>query len=138
MVFGENRSQYITYNQKKYFWNVENQKISWNFVILYSFCFKSNGSTTYLISQIFQADGKKVSNWHSLKLMIEFKPRFERSIFQTFWRPDFGARFLFIELDTSNFGYLLISSFCWTLLSLRKIGQHLYYTFYKGPPLNFG
>ena len=32
----------------------------------------------------------------------------ERSIFQTFWKPDFGARFLFIELDTSNFGYLLI------------------------------
>ena len=31
-----------------------------------------------------------------------------RSIFQTFWNPDFGARFLFIELDASNFGYLLI------------------------------
>ena len=35
----------------------------------------------------------------------------ERSIFQTFWKPDFGARFLFIELDTSNFGYLLIFYF---------------------------
>ena len=32
----------------------------------------------------------------------------KRSIFQTFWKPDFGARYLFIELDTSNFGYLLI------------------------------
>ena len=28
----------------------------------------------------------------------------ERSIFQTLWKPDFGARFLFIELDSSNFG----------------------------------
>ena len=36
----------------------------------------------------------------------------ERSIFQTFWKPDFGARFLFIELHTSNFGYLLIFLFC--------------------------
>ena len=26
--------------------------------------------------------------------------KFKRSIFQTFWKPDFGARFLFIELDT--------------------------------------
>ena len=26
----------------------------------------------------------------------------ERSIFQTFWKPDFGARFLSIELDTSK------------------------------------
>ena len=37
-----------------------------------------------------------------------YKLNFKRSIFQTFWNPDFGARFLFIELDTSNFGYLLI------------------------------
>ena len=61
----------------------------------------------------------------------------KRSIFQTFWKPDFGARFLCIALDASNFGYLLIFLFCWTVQSLRKIGQHLYYTFYKGPPLNF-
>ena len=30
--------------------------------------------------------------------------KFKRSIFQTLWKPDFGARFLFIELDSSNFG----------------------------------
>ena len=35
----------------------------------------------------------------------------KRSIFQTFWKPDFGARFLFIELDTSNFGYCLFFNF---------------------------
>ena len=29
----------------------------------------------------------------------------KRSIFQTFWKPEFGARFLFIKLDTSNFGF---------------------------------
>ena len=61
----------------------------------------------------------------------------KRSIFQTFWKPDFGARFLCIALDASNFGYLLIFLFCWTVQSLRKIGQHLYYTFYKGPPFEF-
>ena len=61
----------------------------------------------------------------------------KRSIFQTFWKPDFGAGFLFIELDNSNFGYLLIFLFCWTVQSLRMIGQHLYNTFYKGPPFEF-
>ena len=33
---------------------------------------------------------------------------FERSIFQTFWKVHCCAKFLFIELETSNFGYLLI------------------------------
>ena len=67
-------------------------------------------------------------------VVFEFwRTRLKRSIFQTLWKPDFGARFLFIELDTSNFGYLLIFWFCWTVQSLRKIGQHLHYTFYKGP-----
>ena len=32
----------------------------------------------------------------------------KRSIFQTFWKQDCCARLLFIELETSNFGYLLI------------------------------
>ena len=34
-------------------------------------------------------EGHKI--WKNLPL--------KRSIFQTFWKPDFGARFLFIELD---------------------------------------
>ena len=50
----------------------------------------------------------------------------QRSIFQTFWRLHSCAKFLFFELETSNFGYLLICWFCWTVQSLRKIGQHLY------------
>ena len=33
---------------------------------------------------------------------------FERAIFQTFWRLHCCPDFLFIELDTSNFSYLLI------------------------------
>ena len=63
--------------------------------------------------------------------------KFERSIFQIFWRLHCCAKFLSFELETSNFGYLLIFSLCWTVPSLRKIGQHLYYTFYKGPPFEF-
>ena len=35
-------------------------------------------------------------------------PELERSIFQTFWKLHCCAKFLFIELETSNFGYLLI------------------------------
>ena len=38
--------------------------------------------------------------------------KFKRSIFQTFWRLHCCANFLFFELDTSNFGYLLIFRFC--------------------------
>ena len=33
---------------------------------------------------------------------------FERSIFQTFWKPDCCPDFLLLQLDTSNFAYLLI------------------------------
>ena len=32
----------------------------------------------------------------------------KRSIFQTFWRPDSCPDLLFFEIETSNFGYLLI------------------------------
>ena len=35
----------------------------------------------------------------------------ERSIFQTFWKLHCCAKFLFIELETSNFGYLLVFNF---------------------------
>ena len=68
---------------------------------------------------------------------LKLWPLFKRSIFQTLWRLHCCPGFLLIELDTSNFGYLLIFLFCWTVQSLRKTGQHLHYTFYKGPPLMF-
>ena len=32
----------------------------------------------------------------------------KRSIFQTFWKPECCAFFLFFELETLNFGYLLM------------------------------
>ena len=32
----------------------------------------------------------------------------ERSIFQIFWKPHCCTKSLFLELETSNFGYLLI------------------------------
>ena len=35
----------------------------------------------------------------------------ERSIFQTFWKVHCWSKSLFFELETSNFGYLLIFSF---------------------------
>ena len=48
----------------------------------------------------------------------------KRSIFQTFWKDDCCPKSLFIELDNSNFGYLLIFKFCLTVQSFSKIGQH--------------
>ena len=33
---------------------------------------------------------------------------YKRGIFQTFWKPDCCPDFLFLELETSNFGYLPI------------------------------
>jgi hypothetical protein len=50
----------------------------------------------------------------------------ERSIFQTFWKDDCCAKLLFFELETSNFGYLLIFKFSLTMQSFRKIEQQLY------------
>ena len=50
----------------------------------------------------------------------------QRAIFQTFWKDEGCAKFLFFELETSNFGYLLIFWFPFTVQSFRKIGQHWY------------
>ena len=47
-----------------------------------------------------------------------------RSIFQTFWKVHCVTKSLFFELETSNFGCLLIFSFCWAVKSFSKIGQH--------------
>ena len=48
------------------------------------------------------------------------------SIFQTFWKDEGCAKFLFFELETSNFGYLLFFWFPLTAQSFSKIGQHWY------------
>ena len=50
----------------------------------------------------------------------------ERAFFQTFWKLHCCPNFLFFEIETSNFGYLLIFKFSLTVQSFRKIGQHLY------------
>ena len=34
--------------------------------------------------------------------------KFKRAIFQTFWKPDCCTKSLFLDLETLNFGYLLI------------------------------
>ena len=60
----------------------------------------------------------------------------ERSIFQTFWKPDCCPDFLFLELETSNFGYLLIFWFTVTVQSFRKIGHYWCNIFHKGSPFD--
>ena len=66
--------------------------------------------------------------------MVKF---IKRSIFQIFWRLHRCAKFLSFELETSNFGYMLIFWFSLTMKSFRKVGKHLYSTFYYGPPLEY-
>ena len=39
---------------------------------------------------------------------LTLQQKIKRSIFQTFWRTDSCSDFLFLELETSNFNYLLI------------------------------
>ena len=51
---------------------------------------------------------------------------FQRSIFQTFWKPDCWPDILFLQLETSNFGYLPIFWFPLTVQSFRKIRHHWY------------
>ena len=45
---------------------------------------------------------------HLLLRLISTLLKLERAIFQTFWRLHCCAKFMFFELETSNFGYLLI------------------------------
>ena len=58
--------------------------------------------------------------------------KIERTIFQIFWWAHSCTIFLFLKLETSNFGYFL--NFQFPLQSFSKIGQYWYLTFYKGPP----
>ena len=74
-------------------------------------------------------------------LRISFKPTklgksTKRSIFQIFWKTDSCPTFLFFQLETSNFGYLLIFLFPLTVKSFINIGQHWCNIFYKGPPFD--
>ena len=68
---------------------------------------------------------------------INFTHLFNRSIFQTFWKVHCCPDFSFLELETSNLGYLNIFLFSLNVQSFSKIGQHWYLTFYNGPPMNF-
>ena len=45
--------------------------------------------------------------WCSLLNFFIWFPRFQRSIFQTFWKGNSCTDSLFLELDTSDFGCLL-------------------------------
>ena len=63
-----------------------------------------------LLHYIVDTCEKKVS-FFSVKSQRSVYKR-QRSIFQTFWKVHCWSKSLFFELETSNFGYLLIFSFC--------------------------
>ena len=69
--------------------------------------------------------------------------RLQRSISQTFWKPQFVTKSLLFESETSNFGYLLIFSFCQGLhfAELCKVSERLddinIRNFIRVPPLMF-
>ena len=54
---------------------------------------------------------------------------FKRAIFQTFWKHHCFTKFLFFELEASNFGYLLILKFCKSVQ--RACRTKFYMTFYR-------
>ena len=87
----------------------------------------------YLEKPISNRVNSPMNNKYLLKMHF-----FERSIFQTFWKPHCCAKFLFIEFETSNFGYLLIFQFCWAVQSFSKIGNIDIRHFIRIPILNFG
>ena len=47
---------------------------------------------------------------HTFKQVTVYR-NYERGIFQTFWRPNSCTNSLFLKLQTSNIGYLLIMAF---------------------------
>ena len=48
----------------------------------------------------------------------------QRSIFQTFWNPNSCINSLFFELETSNFGYLIIFPILLSCAKFQQLGQH--------------
>ena len=84
----------------------------------------------------FQACLAETASWADSGQLQFWSEPSERSIFQTFWKLHCVTKSLFFELETSNFGCLLIFSFRWAVQIFSKIGQHWYHTFYKGPPLD--
>ena len=74
-----------------------------NTTYLWSMGCKLNSGPTITISS---------PTWHSLL--------FERSIFQTFWKPNSCTDSLFLKLETSNIGYLLIFWFPFAVQSFRS------------------
>ena len=60
----------------------------------------------------------------------------KRCIFQIFWRLHCCAKFLSFELETSNFGYLIIFWFSLTMQSFRNIWQHLYQDILQWSPFD--
>ena len=64
--------------------------------------------------------------WPVNQLVLTGQNICERSIFQTFWKANSCTDSLFLELETSNFGYLLIFCFSLTVQSFSKI-EKLWY-----------
>ena len=66
----------------------------------------SDDITTTIVDTVITTEGDDTTNTGNLVLLCMKKS--ERSIFQTFWKTDSCPDFLFLELETSNFGYLHI------------------------------
>ena len=64
-------------------------------------------------------------NIWSVEIGIEYWNFHQRSIFQTFWKLHCCTKSVFFELETSNFGYLLIFWFPLTVQSFSKIEQQM-------------
>ena len=96
------------------------QEFSWSRIKNQSCC--KNGQT-------YEYEALRVSIYH-INCWLFWNPYLKRSIFQTFWKANNCTYSLFLELETSNFGYLLIFWFPSTVHSVGKIGQH----WYKAPP----
>ena len=61
----------------------------------------------------------------------------QRAIFQTFWKEHCCAKFLFFELETSNFDYLLFFNFVQLCKVLERLDNIYIRHFTRVPPLNF-
>ena len=107
----------------QFLWTRGQPTVWWRATYLH---YRTEGS----INQAYQYCFKLRISWILKFRYSEKATKFEknlplkRSIFQTFWKLHCCAKFLFIELETSNIGYLLIFWFYSTVQSFSKIGQH--------------
>ena len=102
----------------KKIWN-KNKKVLevyWKYFLYWKYW--QNGSNLW-------SDWRREQFFQHLKCLAEGNEELtawmsKRGIFQNFQKTDFGAKFLFIELDTTNFWQLAFFSFFWTVPSFEE------------------